>query len=93
VTVRVTDVSDLHALPKAGKLNGFDVVAVKPESDDLFARCCESANVDIVTLDFSLRGNWNAIIIKNVEKVKVRGAFFEVGCAPAFRSKDSDRVS
>ncbi len=38
-------------------------------------------------------GNWNSIIIKNVEKLKVRGAFFEVCCAAAFRSKESDRVS
>jgi ribonuclease P/MRP protein subunit RPP1 len=93
LTVRVSDPQDLHAYDKSAHVNGFDILSLRPENDDMLIRCCESASVDVVTLDFSLRGNWNAIITKNVSKLGTRDAFFEVCCSPAFRSKDTDRVS
>ncbi len=93
LVVRLANPQDLHAYDKSPHVASFDVLSVRPENDDMFVRCCETAGVDIVTLDFSLRVNWAAVVGKNVSKLVLREAYFEVCCAPAFRSKDSDRVS
>ncbi len=95
VTLRVVEAADLTALTKAAPRLAqlFDFFSVRPDNDEMLLKCCESAQCDIVSLDFSLRTNWSALTGKCLAKVITRGIFFEVDCGPAFRSRDSDRVS
>jgi hypothetical protein len=76
---------DLHSVVKATNLNSFDILACRPETGEMFTKCCESMAFDLVSLDFSMRGNWSTITQKTCDKVRVRGAFFEVACGVAFR--------
>ena len=64
---------------QATNLDSFDVLAVRPESDDMFSRCCDRAGVDLISLDLATRGTFMTINPKNVDKVKVRGR--RVRCA------------
>ena len=38
---------------QATNLDSFDVLAVRPESDDMFSRCCDRAGVDLISLDLA----------------------------------------
>ena len=58
---------------QATNLNSFDVLAVRPESDDMFSKCCDRASVDLISLDLATRSTFMTINPKNVDKVKVGG--------------------
>ena len=94
VTVKARDHMDLHAIAKNSSIAKMDVVAVQPETDEMLAKCCESAQTDLITLDFSLRGNWSSLTFRNVGKAMKRGLFFEVTAGAVFkRGNSADRSS
>jgi len=56
----------------------FDIVAVTPLTEKLFAQCCEKLDVDVITLDLAHRLPY-FIKPKQANVAIERGVYFEIG--------------
>eukprot|EP00897_Mesotaenium_endlicherianum_P005568 jgi/Mesen1/5039/ME000025S04445 len=84
---RLTLVTDI--VSQANALNGanpllasFDLVAIQPTSQAVFARACASLEVDIITLDLFQRLPYR-LRPHMIKQASQRGVFFEVSYSPA----------
>eukprot|EP00928_Gymnodinium_smaydae_P087820 TRINITY_DN72015_c0_g1_i1.p1 TRINITY_DN72015_c0_g1~~TRINITY_DN72015_c0_g1_i1.p1 ORF type:complete len:298 (+),score=76.27 TRINITY_DN72015_c0_g1_i1:111-896(+) len=85
VTLTVADAAQLAVANQAARLRpGFDLVAIRPTSEEAFLLTCERGECDLISLQmdekipFMLRR-------KDVLAFLQRGGFFEVEFAPALR--------
>eukprot|EP00271_Cylindrocystis_brebissonii_P019936 TRINITY_DN6368_c0_g1_i1.p1 TRINITY_DN6368_c0_g1~~TRINITY_DN6368_c0_g1_i1.p1 ORF type:complete len:208 (+),score=31.82 TRINITY_DN6368_c0_g1_i1:495-1118(+) len=85
ITVVVTEDSHANTMNAANRvLQGYDLVAVQPLNQKMFARACTHMEVDIISLDLSRRMAFrlNRLLLAAAMK---RGIFFEVSYAPILR--------
>lgn len=54
--------------------------------ENFFAKCCESAAVDVISVDCTTKGNWLTLTFANVAKAVARGKGFYVQMCPCRRS-------
>lgn len=66
---------------------------MRPADDAFFAKCCETAACDLISIDLTSRGNWGSLTFANVAKAIARGVFLEVYCAPAFGKNANDKAN
>jgi ribonuclease P/MRP protein subunit RPP1 len=82
LTVIVDDIADAQALSSGNTaLHTYDIIAACPGNIKVFAHLCKSADVDIITLDFTHRISFN-INKKLVDEAIQRGIFFEITYSP-----------
>ena len=56
ITVHLDDQKDAFMLNGTSPhIKGFDIVAVRPANEKLFAQCCGTLDVDIISLDLASR--------------------------------------
>mmetsp|Transcript_70912 Transcript_70912/g.197032 ORF Transcript_70912/g.197032 Transcript_70912/m.197032 type:complete len:276 (-) Transcript_70912:57-884(-) len=85
LTLVTADLAQLTVANQAARLRpGFDLIAVRPTTEEVFSACCERGDCDVISLKmdeklpFPLRR-------KDVMTFTRRGGFFEVEFAPALR--------
>eukprot|EP01027_Heterolobosea_sp_BB2_P017074 GEZU01024217.1.p1 GENE.GEZU01024217.1~~GEZU01024217.1.p1 ORF type:complete len:308 (-),score=65.36 GEZU01024217.1:110-1033(-) len=67
----------------------FDIVSVLPLDEKTFDKCCESYEIDVISLDITSKIGY--LRFKNVEKALERGVSFEICYAPSFKDRVSRR--
>jgi ribonuclease P/MRP protein subunit RPP1 len=68
----------------------FDIVAVQPNTESLLLKCCQSSEIDIISLDLAQRLSFplkTSILSQAVDK----GIFFEVNIASILKDSLSRR--
>ena len=82
VTVDLSDQGQVHGLnPNNPHLCAFDLVAVRPTTEKLFAQACGSLEVDIIVVDTLQRLPW---MLRHgiVQQAIARGVMFELAYGP-----------
>ncbi|KAJ3025023.1 UNVERIFIED_CONTAM: hypothetical protein HDU68_007549 [Siphonaria sp. JEL0065] len=72
------------------KLNNYDLLAVRPETEKAFAHAANNCDVDIIQLDLSSRLPFY-IKKTTVNTAVQKGIFFEVSYAPCIRDQNARR--
>lgn len=91
VTVELADPSVAHLLNgTASSMKEFDIVAVTPTTERLWAQACEKMDVDIISLDLSKRLPF-FVKPKQVNVALARGIFFEIEYSAAIADATARR--
>jgi len=80
--------SDLSVSNKV--LERYDVLAAQPMTDRAFKQCCQSLEIDIISLDLSARLPFK-IKLPNIKQAFSRGIFFELSIGQSLRDISSRR--
>lgn len=85
LTVRLSDPKNAYFLNGTDRqVKAFDIVAVQPTTEKLFAACCEKLDIDVICLDFTNRLPF-FIKPKQVNVAIERGIYFEIAYAPCIQ--------
>lgn len=78
VTLIIDDIQDAHCLNSSNEiLNKFDLVAVCPGNEAIFTYCCQTAEIDIISLDFTHKSSFT-YTKKLIDTAVSRGIYFEI---------------
>ena len=82
ITVTVDEMADASSISVGNEaLRAFDIVAICPGNGKIFSYACQTAEVDIISLDFTHRLPFS--INKKVLDIAVaRGIYFEIKYSP-----------
>ncbi|KAJ3429773.1 ribonuclease p protein subunit p30 [Anaeramoeba flamelloides] len=69
-------------------LKTYDIVAVFPQSTEIFEKCIDLPTIDIISFDLSLK-YLIKIKYKQVNKAIINGLFFEIRYSSMFKTKQS----
>eukprot|EP00601_Ochromonadales_sp_CCMP2298_P011909 CAMPEP_0173266280 /NCGR_PEP_ID=MMETSP1142-20121109/29074_1 /TAXON_ID=483371 /ORGANISM="non described non described, Strain CCMP2298" /LENGTH=361 /DNA_ID=CAMNT_0014202175 /DNA_START=9 /DNA_END=1096 /DNA_ORIENTATION=- len=82
ITIAVDDIVDAQSLTAGNThLMGYDIVAATPGNAAVFAYLCKTAQIDIISIDFSRRLQF-PFIKKLVDQAVGRGVHFEIVVSP-----------
>lgn len=91
ITVTVDDVIDAQTLTSGNAiLNNFDIVAVRPGNLRVMAYLCKTAEIDIISLDFTRRLPF-ATNKKLLDEAVKRGIHFEIIYSPLIGTASGPR--
>ena len=91
ITVTVDDVIDAQLLTVGNAiLNSFDIVAARPGNMKVMAYLCKTADIDIITLDFTHRLPF-ATNKKLLDEAVKRGIFIEILYSPIIGASSGAR--
>lgn len=91
ITLTIDDLFDANSLNTGNEaLRAFDIVAANPGNAKIFAYLCQSAEIDIISLDFTHRLAFG-INKKLLDEAVKRGIFFEILYSPMLSSSGSRR--
>lgn len=86
ITITVDDMMDAQMLTLGNAmLNHFDIIAVRPGNIKVMAHLCKTADIDIITLDFTHRLPFS-INKKLLDEAMLRGIYFEIIYSPILGS-------
>jgi len=92
LTVLLDDQKDAYHLNgNSPTVKQFDIVAVAPSTDKLFAQCCEKLEVDIISLDLSKRLPF-FFKPKQVNCAIERNVYFEISYSAAIADMASRKI-
>lgn len=82
ITITVDDMMDAQMLTLGNTtLNSFDIIAVRPGNIKVMTHLCKTADIDIITLDFTHRLPFS-INKKLLDEAVMRGIHFEILYSP-----------
>jgi len=84
ITVCIDDPSQIHSLNSDPVLRSYDILALRPSTEDLLQRCCKDCQFEIVSLDLSQK---QTFLLKPpmVSLAIQRGIMFEISYSPALQ--------
>ncbi|KAL7749480.1 RNA-binding RNA processing protein rpp1 [Sorochytrium milnesiophthora] len=91
LTIVLEDTSQISSLASAAPaINAYDLVAIRPMTEKLFAAACLSMECDIISLDFAQR---LPFVLRHsvVNAALARGIVFEVSYSAALRDHNARR--
>ncbi len=87
ITVTVDELSDANSLTSGNEaLKPFDIVSICPGNAKVFAFACQTAEIDIISFDFTHRIPYN-ISKKLLDTAVSRGILFEIVYSPMLTCK------
>lgn len=91
ISITIDDMADAQSLTTGNEfLRNFDIVSVCPGNPKIFSYLCKTADIDIITLDFTRKISFS-INKKLIDEAVLRGIFFEIIYSPIITNAHARR--